>query len=96
MKQDHILVIDRPGNKFKVYVVAKNGEKVHLGESVNSVANVIKHIKVAHKIWNGLEKSADIEDIIAQITIVYNGKSNALKKKLIRIVTINPEEEDAA
>jgi hypothetical protein len=96
MKQDHVLVIDRPRDKFKVYAVAKNGEKVQLGESLNSTANVIKHIKSAHKIWNGLEKAAEIEDIVAQINIVYNGKSHTLRKKLIRTVTTNPEEEDAA
>lgn len=93
--KDHVLIIDRPGGKFRVYSIAKNGEKVQVGETLNSVANVIKHLKVCHKIWNGLAKSTDIEDIVAQITVVYKGKSTALTNKL-RVVTVNPEIDDAA
>lgn len=96
MKQDHVLVVDRPGNKFRVYTVAKNGEKVQLGEALNSVANVIKHIRVCHKIWNGLTKATDIEDIVAQIKIVYTGKSASLKTKLTTVKPVNPETEDGA
>lgn len=96
MKNDHVLVIDRPGAKFRVYSVAKNGEKIQLGEPLNSVANVIKHIRVCHKIWNGLEKAANIEDIVTQINIVYRGKSNSLRTKLTPVILTNPETEDGA
>lgn len=96
MKKDHVLIIDRPGAKFRVYSVAKNGEKIQLGEPLNSVANVIKHIRVCHKIWNGLEKATDIEDIVKQINIVYRGKSNALRSKIHPVTLKNPEAEDAA
>ena len=96
MKQDHILVVDRPGGKFRAYAIAKNGEKVQLGETVNSLANIVKHIRVAHRIWNGLSKATDIEDIAKQIKIVYTGKSEVLKNKLTPTISVNPELEDGA